>query len=137
MSAYGRKMSVASRTNFVHLDPMKEDALVQFKLMLPAGLKARVEVAAAENRRSLSQEIVATLDEKYPAPQEYELTEIRPHSEKPEGSSSSERPLIFYEEWPGAAEGFVRNMLEVGYQARIVTIDGKRYIEMPIPRPKG
>lgn len=46
---------------------MKEDSLVQFKLMLPAALKARVETAAKENRRSLSQEIVGTLEEKYPS----------------------------------------------------------------------
>lgn len=61
-------MSVASRTIFVHLATMKEEALVQFKLMLPAGLKARVEVSATSNRRSLSQEIVATLEDRYPAP---------------------------------------------------------------------
>lgn len=47
---------------------MKDDALVQFKLMLPAGLKGRVEAAAQASRRSLSQEIVATLEERFPAP---------------------------------------------------------------------
>ena len=61
-------MSVASRTNLVHPARMKEEALVQFKLMLPAGLKARVEASAAANRRTLSQEIVVTLEEKFPAP---------------------------------------------------------------------
>ncbi|ATX64728.1 hypothetical protein [Roseinatronobacter bogoriensis] len=47
---------------------MKADALVQFKLMLPAGLKTRVEASADRNRRSLSQEIVWALEERYPAP---------------------------------------------------------------------
>lgn len=61
-------MSVASRTNVVHHRAMKEDALVQFKLMLPAGLKGRVESHANASRRSLSQEIVAALAEMYPPP---------------------------------------------------------------------
>lgn len=47
---------------------MKEEATVQFKLLIPVGLKARVEEMAILNRRSLSQEIVASLEEKYPAP---------------------------------------------------------------------
>ena len=59
-------MSVASRTKFVHDHDMKNPLLVQFKLMLPAALKARVETVATANRRSLSQEIVASLEEKYP-----------------------------------------------------------------------
>lgn len=61
-------MSVASRTKLVHCVAMKEDALVQFKLMLPAGLKARVEASAERNRRSLSQEIVWVLEDAFPAP---------------------------------------------------------------------
>lgn len=61
-------MSVESRTKNVHNGSMKDDALVQFKLMLPAGLKRRVEVAAHSTRRSLSQEIVAALEEKFPPP---------------------------------------------------------------------
>jgi FMN-dependent NADH-azoreductase len=55
---------------------MQEKALVQFKLMLPAGLKARVEAAAKENRRSLSQEIVDTLEREYPAPDPVETIEL-------------------------------------------------------------
>lgn len=47
---------------------MKDDQLVQFKLMLPAALKARLDSNAALNRRSLSQEIVYALEERYPAP---------------------------------------------------------------------
>lgn len=45
---------------------MKETDNVQFKLMIPAPLKARMEDQAARNRRSLSQEIINTLEEKYP-----------------------------------------------------------------------
>lgn len=40
---------------------MDEDRLVQFKLMLPASLKADLEAGAAEARRSLSQHIVGIL----------------------------------------------------------------------------
>ena len=46
---------------------MKDEALVQFKLLLPAALKKRLETHATLNRRSLSQEIVVALEEKYPA----------------------------------------------------------------------
>ena len=41
--------------------------------MLPADLKARVEAAAKDGRRSLSQEIVAALEEKFPAPKSQAL----------------------------------------------------------------
>ncbi len=55
-------MSVASRTKFVHKRFMEDDErLVQFKLLLPLYVKEWVADAAAKNRRSLSQEIVARL----------------------------------------------------------------------------
>lgn len=60
-------MSISLRTNIVHHGIMKEEALVQFKLLLPAALKKRLETHATLNRRSLSQEIVVALEEKYPA----------------------------------------------------------------------
>lgn len=44
---------------------MSESPLVQFKLMLPADLKERLSLDAAQNRRSLSQEIVMRLDQSY------------------------------------------------------------------------
>ena len=47
---------------------MSENTPIQFKLMLPADLKIRVEEMASLNRRSLSQEIVSALEEKYPSP---------------------------------------------------------------------
>lgn len=59
-------MSVASRTFIVHVARMENESLVQFKLMLPEDLKGRVEKAAKLNRRSLSKEIVATLEDAYP-----------------------------------------------------------------------
>lgn len=46
----------------------KLDQLVQFKLMLPADLKDRIEAATKDTRRSLSREMVAALEEKFPAP---------------------------------------------------------------------
>ena len=59
-------MSVASKTFYVHNESMKDEALIQFKLMLPAELKKRVETHANINRRSLSQEIVTALEKTYP-----------------------------------------------------------------------
>lgn len=46
---------------------MKEDAPIQFKLLLPAGLKARLDAQARANRRSLSQEIIFILEHALPA----------------------------------------------------------------------
>ena len=60
-------MSISLRTIIVHHGIMKEEALVQFKLLLRAALKKRLETHATLNRRSLSQEIVVALEEKYPA----------------------------------------------------------------------
>ena len=59
-------MSISFGTNIVHHAFMKDEALIQFKLMLPAALKKRLETHASLNRRSLSQEIVVALEEKYP-----------------------------------------------------------------------
>ena len=60
-------MSISLGTNIVHHAVMKDEALLQFKLLLPAALKKRLETHATINRRSLSQEIVVALEEKYPA----------------------------------------------------------------------
>lgn len=54
---------------------MANDEIVQFKLLLPASLKARVEAAALQTRRSMSQEIVVALEEKFPAPKPPETPE--------------------------------------------------------------
>lgn len=69
-------MSVYSRTEIVHDVCMSENTPIQFKLMLPADLKIRVEEMASLNRRSLSQEIVAALEEKYPSPNAADATGI-------------------------------------------------------------
>lgn len=69
-------MSVYPRTNYVHGAHMSEKTPIQFKLMIPADLKIRVEEMASLNRRSLSQEIVAALEEQYPAPDTSEATGI-------------------------------------------------------------
>ena len=42
---------------------MADDPRLQFKFMIPASLKAKLEDAAHDNRRSLSAEIVARLEE--------------------------------------------------------------------------
>lgn len=55
---------------------MSEKTPIQFKLMLPADLKIRVEEMASLNRRSLSQEIVAALEDKYPTPTATDATGI-------------------------------------------------------------
>lgn len=59
-------MSVASRTVFVHNSRMADDR-VQFKLLLPAGLKERLEDAAHAERRSVSAEIIARLEASFAA----------------------------------------------------------------------
>ncbi|NDV52157.1 Arc family DNA-binding protein [Salipiger sp. PrR003] len=41
---------------------------VQIALRITAGLRNRIKAAAAENNRSVNSELVATLEEKYPAP---------------------------------------------------------------------
>jgi hypothetical protein len=69
-------MSVYSRTKIVHGVCMSENTPIQFKLMLPADLKIRVEEMASLNRRSLSQEIVAALEDKYPTPAAKDVTGI-------------------------------------------------------------
>jgi hypothetical protein len=69
-------MSVYSRTEIVHGVFMSKNTPIQFKLMLPSGLKIRVEEMASLNRRSLSQEIVAALEDKYPSPNAMDATGI-------------------------------------------------------------
>lgn len=43
--------------------------LDQYIVRFPDGLRDRIKAAAEENKRSMNAEIVATLEEKYPAPQ--------------------------------------------------------------------
>ena len=69
-------MSVYSRTEIVHGGWMSENTPIQFKLLLPSDLKIRVEEMASLNRRSLSQEIVAALEDKYPTPKATDATGI-------------------------------------------------------------
>jgi hypothetical protein len=86
---------------------MKETDLLQFKLLLPAPLKTRAEEQALLNRRSLSQEIVTALEEKYPAPKPDKVTDpaakilywlaARIRRRNPRTGSSSERQAALYE----------------------------------------
>lgn len=41
----------------------------KFMLRLPDGMRDRIKLAAGENNRSMNQEIVAALEEKYPEPE--------------------------------------------------------------------
>lgn len=50
--------------------PSSEQVQVNFRM--PSDLKARIEVAAEQNSRSTTAEIVATLEEKYPSPLPYD-----------------------------------------------------------------
>lgn len=52
--------------------------IAPFGLRMPDDLKARVQAAAEANNRSLNAEIVATLEEKYPAPspRQYDLGDV-------------------------------------------------------------
>lgn len=45
----------------------------QFMLRLPDGMRDRIKAAADANKRSMTQEIVATLEEAYPEPDPQEL----------------------------------------------------------------
>ncbi|MEF9605904.1 Arc family DNA-binding protein [Paracoccus sp. PXZ] len=47
----------------------------QFMLRLPDGMRDRIKHAAEANNRSMNAEIVATLEEKYPAPSLAEFEE--------------------------------------------------------------
>ncbi|MDO5643445.1 MAG: Arc family DNA-binding protein [Paracoccus sp. (in: a-proteobacteria)] len=40
----------------------------RFQVRMPAGMRDRIKAAAEANNRSMNAEIVATLEEKYPAP---------------------------------------------------------------------
>lgn len=59
---------IASSTNSVLVIRMTKEERVQYKFMIPVALKNRIENAAHDNRRSVSAEVVAALEERYPAP---------------------------------------------------------------------
>ncbi|MER3352466.1 MAG: Arc family DNA-binding protein [Hoeflea sp. D1-CHI-28] len=61
----------------------------QFKLRLPAELKARIEKAAFDNNRSMNAEIVHRLDSTFA---ELEAHHIRPYSDDQSGDSFAVRP---------------------------------------------
>lgn len=46
----------------------KRESLGQIVIRPPEGMRDRIKAAAEENNRSMNAEIVATLEEKYPAP---------------------------------------------------------------------
>ena len=44
----------------------------KFMLRLPDGMRDRIKAAADSNNRSMNAEIVATLEERYPAPEQFD-----------------------------------------------------------------
>ena len=72
--------TIASRTKDVHSCSMSNDDRVQYKFLIPADLKDRIHAAAKANYRSMTAEITAALEEKYPAPvieeEPFELTPL-------------------------------------------------------------
>lgn len=48
----------------------------KFMLRLPDGMRDRIKAAAEENGRSMNSEIVAALEEKYPAPPDPEFNAL-------------------------------------------------------------
>lgn len=69
--------------------------LEKFIIRLPDGMRERIKAAADANNRSMNAEIVATLDERYPAPEAFDakvermilaigrrITDARPGSER-------------------------------------------------------
>lgn len=52
------------------------DLLDRFQVRLPTGLRERIAAAAKANSRSMNSEIVATLEEKYPAPEGPDLESL-------------------------------------------------------------
>lgn len=47
---------------------MTQEPVTPYKMNLPTALKERIEAEAKANRRSISGEIIAALEEKYPEP---------------------------------------------------------------------
>ncbi|AYF00464.1 Arc family DNA-binding protein [Paracoccus yeei] len=64
----------------------------QFMLRLPDGMRDRIKVAAERNNRSMNAEIVASLEEKYPAPtpEEEHFYEVARWSDRIASASSEE-----------------------------------------------
>ena len=68
-SAYLRPMDIMSESENRTLQD-------KFMLRLPDGMRERIKAVAEANNRSMNSEIVATLEEKYPAPRGQTLSEV-------------------------------------------------------------
>jgi hypothetical protein len=66
MTLYGQILTVASRTFFDHTEEMTQESLSPYKMNLPTSLKERIAEAAKRSKRSMSGEIIHTLEEAYP-----------------------------------------------------------------------
>ena len=79
----------------------------KFIVRLPDGLRDRIHLAAEANHRSMNAEVVALLEEKYPAPVPEDVTDPaarlllwlvkRIHRRKPESGSVRELQAAIYE----------------------------------------
>lgn len=79
---------------------------VQFKIRIPADLKERVDAAAKANSRSTTAEIVAALEEKYPAPKHFDSQRVAEE--------------FFYRIWrldPKSRAQFMQRAIEVAEQS--------------------
>lgn len=56
--------------------PYPSDKLDQYIVRFPNGMRDRIKAAATANSRSMNAEIIATLEEKYPQPEEMQLAEM-------------------------------------------------------------
>lgn len=93
---------------------MSEDDRVQYKFMIPASLKARLEEQAHDNRRSLSAEIISRLEQSFYRPlpegmtdptewlmivrgvvdQALQQSEAKPRAPEPEEKPPAKRPSL-------------------------------------------
>ena len=110
----------------------------QFKLRLPADLKDRVQRAAEHNNRSMNAEIVATLEEKYPAPHDRsvfdlidELREKMESANDPDTYETVKRTLHAYidsmEKMPLGSEGSTK-----GFRPDYIMRDTETGEEFPV-----
>lgn len=109
----------------------KREDLGQIVIRPPAGMRERIKAAAEANNRSMNAEIVATLEEKYPKIHEGLIEILPPGTEPPSSHVGNESGRVsFIEEHPGSAEHFVKFLQSLGHGAEIVSINGKRYMNL-------
>ncbi|WP_187969219.1 Arc family DNA-binding protein [Aquibium microcysteis] len=128
------------------------EAAERFQVRMPPGLRDRIKAAADANSRSMNTEIVATLDEKYPATIELDQDEFAerwlfPIIQTPDEDVERRAALIAKanaaaaEIHPnlGVWERFVRNRIELIFGIRdpsLVSPEVRNMIQRVIMSPK-